>query len=67
MVQYYIWRPLNELKETITKMQSKRKIDAACQIITAISEDGEESFNRVKTTIAFYVSVGKVYREFFSK
>ena len=60
-------RPINELKETISKMQSKRKIDSTCQIITAVSEDSEEALNRVKTTLAFYVSVGKVYREFLAK
>ena len=60
-------RPLNELKNTIMQMQAKRKIDAACQIITAISEDEEEALKRVKTTIAFYVAVGKVYREFLAK
>ena len=59
-------RPINELKNTISYMQSKRKIDAGCQIITAISEDEEESLKRVKTTIAFYVSVGKIYREFLA-
>lgn len=64
-VIFYL-RPLNELKETISKMQSKRKIDSTCQIITAVSEDSEKALNRVKTTIAFYVSVGKVYREFLS-
>ena len=64
-VIFYL-RPLNELKETISKMQSKRKIDATCQIITAVSEDSEKAIQRVKTTIAFYVSVGKVYREFLA-
>ncbi len=64
-VIFYL-RPLNELKETISKMQTKRKIDSTCQIITAVSEDSEEALIRVKTTIAFYVSVGKVYREFLS-
>ena len=65
-VIFYL-RPLNELKETISRMQSKRKIDATCQIISAVSEDSEEAVQRVKTTIAFYVSVGKVYREFLAK
>lgn len=60
-------RPINELKETISKMQAKRKVDSTCQIITAVSEDSEEALNRVKTTLAFYVSVGTVYREFLAK
>ena len=64
-VIFYL-RPINELKETISKMQSKRKINSTCQIITAVSEDSEEALNRVKTTIGFYVSVGKVYRDFLA-
>ena len=60
-------RPINEMKRTINKMQSKRKIDAACQIITAVSDDGEKAIKRAKTTIAFYVSVGKIYRDFLAE
>lgn len=60
-------RPLEELRETIPKMQRKRKIDVACQLITAVSDDAEESITRAKKTIAFYVSVGKIYREFLAK
>lgn len=59
-------RPLDELKNTIPKMQSKKKIDVTCQLITAISEDAEEAINRAKKTIAFYVSVGSIYREFLA-
>jgi len=40
-VIFYL-RPLNEMKETITKMQSKKKIDVTCQIITSIAEDSSE-------------------------
>jgi len=65
-VIFYL-RPLPEMKKTIEKMQSKRKIDATCQIITCVSEDAEIAINRAKQTLAFYVSVGKVYREFLSK
>ena len=57
-------RPLEELKTTIPKMQSRRKIDVACQIITSVSENADDAINRVKKTIAFYVSVGQIYREF---
>jgi len=65
-VIFYL-RPLNEMKETITKMQSKRKIDATCQIITSIAEDSDIAIDRAKKTLAFYVSVGKIYREFLAK
>ena len=65
-VLFYL-RPKNEMKQTIQKMQSKRKIDVACQIITCVSENSEEATERVKKTLAFYISVGKIYREFLAK
>ncbi|RMW40266.1 MAG: LLM class flavin-dependent oxidoreductase [Nitrosopumilus sp.] len=64
-VIFYL-RPKNEMKETIQKMQSKRKIDVTCQIITCVSENSEEAIERAKKTLAFYVSVGKIYREFLA-
>jgi alkanesulfonate monooxygenase SsuD/methylene tetrahydromethanopterin reductase-like flavin-dependent oxidoreductase (luciferase family) len=64
-VIFYL-RPLQELKNTIKKMQSKKKIDVACQLITCVSEDSEKAITRSKQTIAFYVSVGKIYREFLA-
>ena len=60
-------RPLNEMRDTITRMQNKRKIDVACQLITCVSNDAEKAVTRAKKTIAFYVSVGKIYREFLAK
>ncbi len=60
-------RPLEELRGTIQKMQRKRKIDVACQLITSIAEDADESITRAKKTIAFYVSVGNIYREFLAR
>jgi len=65
-VIFYL-RPINEMKETITKMQSKRKIDVTCQIITCVAEDSDVAIERAKKTLAFYVSVGKIYREFLAK
>lgn len=65
-VIFYL-RPKNEMKETISKMQSKRKIDITCQIITCISENSQEAIDRAKKTLAFYISVGKIYREFLAK
>jgi 5,10-methylenetetrahydromethanopterin reductase len=60
-------RPLNEMRDTITRMQNRRKIDVACQLITCVSNDAEKAVRRAKKTIAFYVSVGKIYREFLAK
>ena len=59
-------RPLDEMQKTISKMQSQKKIDVACQIITCISKDSEKAIQRAKKTVAFYISVGKIYRDFLS-
>ena len=52
------------MKYTISKMQEKKKIDTALQIITCIHNDGEKARNRAKKTLSFYIAVGKIYREF---
>ena len=65
-VIFYL-RPMAELRSTIEKMQNKKRIDVACQLITCVSMDEEEAINKAKKTIAFYVSVGKIYREFLAK
>jgi len=64
-VIFYL-RPLDEMKRTISKMQSEKKIDIACQIITCISNNSEDAIQRAKKTLAFYISVGKIYREFLA-
>ena len=64
-VIFYL-RPIDEMKKTISKMQSQKNIDVACQIITCISNDSEEAIQRAKKTVAFYISVGKIYRDFLS-
>ena len=60
-------RPKDEMRDTITKMQTRKKIDVTCQIITCVSNDSEDAIIRAKKTLAFYISVGKVYREFLAK
>jgi alkanesulfonate monooxygenase SsuD/methylene tetrahydromethanopterin reductase-like flavin-dependent oxidoreductase (luciferase family) len=65
-VIFYL-RPITELKNTIQKMQSKKKIDVASQIITCISNDSEKAIDRAKRTLAFYISVGEIYRKFLEK
>ena len=64
-VIFYL-RPKNELKSTLTSMQAKKKIDASIQIITCVHPDSEKAINRAKKTLAFYVSVGKIYRKFLA-
>ncbi len=65
-VIFYL-RPLQEMKHTIQKMQSRKKIDVTCQIITCVAEDSEVAVLRAKKTIAFYISVGEIYRKFLSE
>jgi alkanesulfonate monooxygenase SsuD/methylene tetrahydromethanopterin reductase-like flavin-dependent oxidoreductase (luciferase family) len=65
-VIFYL-RPIAELKNVIQKMQSKKQIEVASQFVTCVSMDGEKARNRAKKTLAFYISVGKIYREFLSK
>jgi len=60
-------RPISELQKTVHRMQQIRKIEVACQLITAVSDDEEGAIDRAKKTIAFYVSVGKIYREFLAR
>lgn len=64
-VIFYL-RPKQEMKNTIQKMQSKKKIDVACQIITCVSDNSEIAITRAKQTLAFYIAVGKIYREFLA-
>ena len=64
-VIFYL-RPKHEIKSTLKKMQQIRKIDSTIQIITCVHPDSEKATNRVKKTLAFYVSVGKIYREFLA-
>lgn len=65
-VIFYL-RPKSEMEKTIKVMQSKKKIDVACQFITSVSHDPELAITRCKKTLAFYVSVGKIYRDFLAK
>ena len=64
-VIFYL-RPKSEIKSTLAKMQNQKKIDAALQIITCVNDDSEKAMVRAKKTLAFYVSVGKIYREFLA-
>lgn len=65
-VIFYL-RPISKLQDTIQKMQSRRKIDVSCQFITCMSEDENQAIERAKKTLAFYISVGKIYRDFLAK
>lgn len=60
-------RPLSELRDTIPRMQERRRITVCCQIITAVSDDAEAARDRARKTLAFYVSVGQIYRGFLAR
>ena len=64
-VIFYL-RPKSEIKSTLARMQNQKKIDATLQIITCVNEDSEKAMVRAKRTLAFYISVGKIYREFLA-
>jgi len=64
-VIFYL-RPKSEIKSTLAKMQNQKKIDSTLQIITCVNDDSEKAMIRAKKTLAFYVSVGKIYREFLA-
>ena len=62
-VIFYL-RPKEEMKNTISEMQKRRKIDTTLQIITCIDNDYEKASKRAKQTLSFYIAVGNIYREF---
>lgn len=64
-VIFYL-RPKSEIKTTLVKMQNQKKIDSSLQIITCVNADSEKAMVRAKKTLAFYVSVGKIYRGFLA-
>ena len=60
-------RPPSEIRERIMPMQRRRRIKVCCQIITAVSHDSDAARSRAKKTLAFYVSVGAIYRRFLAE
>jgi alkanesulfonate monooxygenase SsuD/methylene tetrahydromethanopterin reductase-like flavin-dependent oxidoreductase (luciferase family) len=64
-VIFYL-RPKSEIKSILAKMQNEKKIDTSLQIITCVNEDSEKAMTRARKTLAFYISVGKIYREFLA-
>ena len=64
-VIFYL-RPKSEIKSTLARMQKQKNIDTSLQIITCVNDDSEKAMTRAKKTLAFYISVGKIYREFLA-
>lgn len=64
-VIFYL-RPRIELKNTLKNMQKRRRIETTCQFITSVDYDSQLARTRAKKTLAFYISVGKIYRKFLA-
>lgn len=68
-VIFYL-RPPAEIRATVSAMRARapgKRLDVACQIVTAVSDDAEAALARAKKTLAFYVSVGGAYRRFLAE
>ncbi len=64
-------RPIQELKETVMRVKlatrDNKSFEIACIFICAVStREPEKARARAAKTLAFYVSVGKYYRNFLS-
>jgi 5,10-methylenetetrahydromethanopterin reductase len=64
-------RPIQELKETVMRIKSathdNKSFEIACILICAVStREPEKARARASKTLAFYISVGKYYRNFLS-
>ncbi len=57
-------RPIDNLRSTIKSIKSKKALDITCQIITCMSNDIDDAILCAKKTLAFYISVGDIYRKF---
>jgi 5,10-methylenetetrahydromethanopterin reductase len=66
-------RPLDELRKSISLIKSQtenknKNYEIACVFICALSNNKpEEARRRAAKTLAFYISVGKYYRDFLSR
>ncbi len=65
-VIFYL-RPITEMQNTIKKMQDKRQIDVACQIITCMSHDAEKAIERAKKNTSVLCFSWKYLSRIFSK
>ena len=63
----FYMRPQKEMKKTIQKMQSKKRIKTTSQIITCVSHNSESAVTRAKKTLSFYIAVGSIYRRFLAQ
>ncbi len=58
-------RPINELGNVLSKIKNKLKFNTSIVLITSVSNnEPQKAKERVAKTLAFYISVGKVYYNF---
>ncbi|HEY0579749.1 MAG TPA: LLM class flavin-dependent oxidoreductase [Candidatus Nitrosocosmicus sp.] len=58
-------RPINEIKNLLYTIKNKFKINTSLVLITSISnKEPQKAKERAAKTLAFYISVGKVYYNF---
>jgi alkanesulfonate monooxygenase SsuD/methylene tetrahydromethanopterin reductase-like flavin-dependent oxidoreductase (luciferase family) len=63
-------RPLEELKKTVAelKQSAESRFEVALSLICAVSDsEPEKAKERAAKTLAFYIAVGKYYRDFIAK
>jgi alkanesulfonate monooxygenase SsuD/methylene tetrahydromethanopterin reductase-like flavin-dependent oxidoreductase (luciferase family) len=61
-------RPIREIKNLIQEIKYKDKINTSLVLITSVSNtEPQKAKERVAKTLAFYISVGKVYHNFLLK
>jgi probable F420-dependent oxidoreductase len=63
-------RPLQELKKTVAelKQSAENRFEIALSLICAVSDsDPEKARARAAKTLAFYIAVGKYYRDFIAE
>jgi 5,10-methylenetetrahydromethanopterin reductase len=66
-ILFYL-RPLNELGSVLSDIKNKSKSNTSLVLITSVSNtEPQKAKERVAKTLAFYISVGKVYLDFLLK
>ena len=59
-------RPIENIKTIINKKSKNKQFKHTCQFITCMSNDTDKAIFRVQKTLAFYISVSQVYRNFLA-
>jgi alkanesulfonate monooxygenase SsuD/methylene tetrahydromethanopterin reductase-like flavin-dependent oxidoreductase (luciferase family) len=61
-------QPIEEIKKLIMEIKNRKKINTSLVLITSVSNnEPQKTKKRAAKTLAFYISVGKVYYNFLLK